>query len=292
MPRSPFPPMKLEVVHRTHYTSAEPVTESFNEVRLQPITADGQVCHSFILKVLPSSRLSHYLDFYFNCVHFFEIPEQHDMLSIESISSVTTSARLITDGMAGAPLTRLPECAQMEKCFDFLQPSQYVATTADVWRLALDAIEGEKEIWSAANAIMRFVHKNFTYTPQATNVKTHMLEVLNERRGVCQDFAHVMLGMCRAIQIPARYVSGYLYNGGGSIGAGQELLGAQGSHAWCEVFVPDIGWCSLDPTNNQQADERYVKVAVGKDYTDILPIRGHYRGTPAKKMTVGVSVTR
>jgi transglutaminase-like putative cysteine protease len=113
-----------------------------------------------------------------------------------------------------------------------------------------------------------------------------MLEVLEQKAGVCQDFAHVMLGMCRALKIPARYVSGYIYNGPSGT-----LAGAQASHAWCEVYLPDLGWRALDPTNNQQADERYVKVAAGRDYADVAPIKGQYRGTPQKTMNVTVQVT-
>jgi transglutaminase-like putative cysteine protease len=95
-----------------------------------------------------------------------------------------------------------------------------------------------------------------------------------------------MLGMCRSLKIPARYVSGYLYNG-----PLDQLEGAQASHAWCEVFIPDFGWRALDPTNDQQADERYIKVAVGRDYADIVPVQGTYRGAGTKKMTVEVNVT-
>lgn len=278
--------MKLQVVHRTHYSYAEPVTDSFNEARLQPTSADGQNCSSFILKVLPSTRLSHYLDFYLNYVQYFEVPEPHSTLTIESVSTVSTVAKPMSEEALGVEWKRMEQCVPMEKCYDFLQSSNYVALTPEVWRLALDAIGGETDAWKATLAVMRFIHRNFTYTPLVTNVNTHMLEVVQQRRGVCQDFAHVMLGMCRALKIPARYVSGYLYNGPAG-----HFIGSQASHAWCEVFLPEIGWRALDPTNNQQVDQHYVKVAVGKDYADIIPVKGHYKGTPNKKMTVDVKVT-
>src|SRR5207249_9494245 len=101
-----------------------------------------------------------------------------------------------------------------------------------------------------------------------------------------QDFAHVMLGMCRTLKIPARYVSGYLYNG-----PAEHFIGAEASHAWCEVFLPGFGWRGLDPTNNRQPDEHYVTIGVGRDYADIEPLKGHYRGTPERTMSVEVSVT-
>ena len=133
---------------------------------------------------------------------------------------------------------------------------------------------------------MDFIHREFAYVPTATNVHTHMREVLRLRRGVCQDFTHVMLGICRSLKIPARYVSGYLYNG-----PADQLRGAQASHAWVEVYLPDLGWRGLDPTNNGQPDDRYVKVAVGRDYSDVTPIKGTYRGTGERKMKVDVLVS-
>jgi transglutaminase-like putative cysteine protease len=112
-------------------------------------------------------------------------------------------------------------------------------------------------------------------------------EVLKTRAGVCQDFAHVMLGLCRALKIPTRYVSGYLYNG-----PADQLKGAQASHAWVEVYVLGHGWCGLDPTNNRLADGHYVKVATGRDFADVSPLKGTYRGTARRELSVDVLVTR
>ena len=278
--------MKLQVIHRTDYTYGAPVVESFNEVRLQPVSRDGQTCQSFILKIFPPSHLSHYYDFYNNYVHFFELTEPHSTLSIESNSKVITSPPLLTEDAVTVPMKRLAECTYLEKCYDFLQTSQFVPLEPDVWRLALDASGDIDDVWQAALAIMRFLYDNFDYVPNSTTVSTGVTEVLSLRRGVCQDFAHVMLGMCRSLKIPACYVSGYIYNGPDG-----HLLGSQASHAWCEVYVPGIGWRALDPTNNQLADERYVTVAVGRDYADIVPVKGSYKGTREKTMTVMVQVT-
>src|SRR3954469_2624872 len=277
--------MKLRVVHRTHYSYGAPVIQNYNELRLQPISSEGQACESFILKILPSTRLSHYLDFYLNYIHFFEIAEPHKALSIESVSQVRTGSNVLPDDSLSVSLARLPECLRVERLYDFLQPSTFVAATPEVWRLALDASEGQTDVWGAAQAINRFIHTNFTYTPKVTDVNTHMLAILELRRGVCQDFTHLMLGMCRALKIPCRYVSGYLFNGSGN------AVGSQASHAWCEVYIPDFGWRGLDPTNDQQADDHYIKVATGRDYADIVPIKGHYKGTAQRQMAVEVQVT-
>ena len=278
--------MKLQVVHRTTYEYAEAVTQNYNELRLQPVSQDGQNCDAFHLKISPDARLSRYLDFYLNFVQFFEVHDPHGSLVIQSTSEVTTSDARLPDDATTAKRERLPECLRLEKCYDFLQPSTFVATPPEVWRLALDAAHGQSDVWQAAVAIRRFIHANFSYTPSVTGVDTHMLEFMNLRRGVCQDFTHLMLGMCRALKIPARYVSGYLYNG-----PTETLRGCQASHAWCEVFVPDLGWFGLDPTNNNAPGHHYIKVAVGRDYADIVPVKGRYKGTPNRKMSVHVELS-
>lgn len=281
--------MKLHVIHRTRYDYSAPVTESFNEARLQPVSADGQVCRSFLLKVLPPTRLAHYLDAYGNCVHVFKIPEPHTSLLVESVSTVTTAVT------AGGPVSHPAESAGPEECAGFLQSSAYVDVTPEVRRLAAGAVENAVDlrdgaaVWDAALRLTHFIYHGWTYTRSATHVNTHMSEVIEQRRGVCQDYAHVMLGLCRALEIPARYVSGYLYSGapGSTLSGG----GTEASHAWCEVFIPGAGWRALDPTNNQPADERYVKVAIGRDYADIIPVQGTFRGPAATTMTVEVHVT-
>jgi len=278
--------MKLQILHRTVYVYAGPVCRSLNELRLKPVSADGQSCDFFTVKIEPDARLSHYLDFYFNYVQVFEISGTHRELSVESVARVTTSASLLPCGATIAPLSSLPECAQLDWCYDFLQPSALVSLAPEVWRLAVDACQGQSDVWQSALAIMHFIHANFRYAPLSTSVKTHMLEVIEKRHGVCQDFTHVMLGMCRALKIPARYISGYIYNGP----TGQ-LTGAQASHAWCEVYLPGLGWRGLDPTNKQLADDRYVKVAVGRDYADVAPIKGQYQGLPGNMMSVEVQVS-
>ncbi len=280
--------MKLHVLHRTRYTYGALVRESFNEARLKPTDEGGQTCHSFLLKVMPSTRLSHYLDFYLNVVHLFELPQQHKELLVESTATVTTpDFPALAVGAGSVPLADMGVCAQQERCYDFLQSSTYVSLSSELWKLALDATAGRTDAWQAAQGIMSHVNREFEYQPHATHSHTHVDEVLKLRAGVCQDFAHVMLGMCRALKIPARYVSGYLYNG-----PADQLKGAQASHAWVEVYLPGSGWRGLDPTNDRLADGHYVKVAVGRDYADVPPVKGTYRGTGKRKLDVEVLVTR
>jgi len=280
--------MNLQVFHRTRWVYATPVRDSFNEARLRPVTSGAQVCHQFLLKVLPASRLSHYLDFYGNCVHLFEIAEPHAALVAEATSTVTTAdGPGLAPDATPAPLAEIGQCARLDRCYDFLQSSTYVAVDAGLWRLALDITAGRTDAWQAVQAILGHLGREFSYRPASTHVHTHMRDVLAQRAGVCQDFAHVMVGLCRALRIPARYVSGYLYNG-----PTETLKGTQASHAWVEVYLPGRGWCGLDPTNARQVDGHYVKVAAGRDYADVAPLKGTYRGTERREMAVEVLVTR
>jgi len=272
--------MKWEILHRTQYTYASPVYESFNEVRLQPVSDEWQQVDDFLLKILPATRLRHHRDFYSNIVHHFDIPESHPVLVVESFLHVTTKQRpTLTATDTPFPLARIGEAARESRVFDFLQESRFVDMAPETWRFALDATAGLADTWQAALATMRFVHERTKYESNSTNVHTHMSDVLRERRGVCQDFAHVMIGLCRAVKIPALYVSGYLAT---------EIASA--THAWVEVLVPGIGWCGLDPTHNCQVNENYVKIAVGRDYADVPPVTGNYKGTTDRKMEVSIKI--
>jgi transglutaminase-like putative cysteine protease len=272
--------MKWKISHRTEFTYASPVSDSFNEVRLHPISDESQIVNDFLLKVLPATRLRHHRDFYSNIVHHFEIPELHTTLLVESLLHVTTHPRrLLAATETPFPLARIGEAARAPRVFDFLQESRFVDLSPDTWRLALDASHEAVDTWQAALAVMHFVHSHVKYESRSTHVHTHMSDVLRERRGVCQDFAHVMIGLCRALKIPALYVSGYL-----------ATETASATHAWMEVLIPGIGWCSLDPTHNRQIDDNYVKIAVGRDYADVPPVTGNYKGTTDRKMDVSVKI--
>jgi transglutaminase-like putative cysteine protease len=274
--------MKWEIFHRTRYVYVSPVRDSFNEVRLNPVNNREQSVESFLLKVLPATRLRHYLDFYSNIVHHFEVPEPHGELVIDAQAVVTVHSRLALDpALKPAPLADLAAAVRTERCFDYLQPSRYVDHDPETWRHALDATHGQTDAWQAAHAILRYVHGTLKYEPNSTLVHTHARQALLQRAGVCQDFAHVMIGMCRAIGLPALYVSGYL-----------ATETASATHAWVEVFIPGHGWIGLDPTHNCSVGETYVKIAVGRDYADAAPATGHYRGTLERKLTVEVRVTR
>ena len=272
--------MRWNIEHTTRYTYATTARDSFNEVRLQPFSNEHQTVEGFELHIAPQTRFRQYYDFYSNCVHHFEIPEPHSELVINSRLQVATHPPpgLALDARP-SPLTRLDEALKVERCYDFTQASRYVDIEPDTWRLAMDAVGSEPDVWQCALSLMRFVHGHLTYESQSTQVHTHMSEALAQRRGVCQDFAHVLLGLCRTLRIPALYVSGYL-----------ATEKASATHAWTEVFVPGLGWQALDPTHNRLADETYVKIGVGRDYADVAPVKGNYKGTTQRTMNVEVKI--
>jgi transglutaminase-like putative cysteine protease len=274
--------MKFEIIHRTIYLYASPVRDSFNEARLQPFSNDVQNVDYFLMKILPAARLRHHHDFYSNTVHHFEIVEPHSTLLIESHLRVTTKfPKWPSPAESVWPLARIGEAMEEPRVFDFMQDSHYVEMSPEVWRLAIDATAGITDTWQAALALMRFIHQNFKYESKSTAAHTHMVDVLRERRGVCQDFAHVMIGLCRSLKIPALYVSGYLAT---------EVASA--THAWVEVLLPGAGWVGLDPTHNRPTNDTYVKIAVGRDYNDVPPVAGNYKGTTERKLDVRVDIKR
>lgn len=272
--------MKYDILHRTRFTYASPVRDSFNDVRLQPMPIPEQTVENFLLRVLPAARLTHFKDFYSNWVNHFEIPEPHGFLLIEAQSRVETKPSAPLPAAALCPFAKMKEAPNIERCFDYLQTSRFVELSPEAWKLALDATDGMNDAWLAVLALMKFIHSHFKYESKSTHVHTHMSEVLRDRRGVCQDFAHIFIGLCRSLNIPARYVSGYLAT---------EIASA--THAWTEVFIPGHGWRGLDPTHNCQIGETYIKIGNGRDYADVSPVSGNYRGTLERKMEVEVKIT-
>ncbi len=279
--------MKLSVSHRTTFHYASPVTQSINTLHLEPRTFPYQKTLSALIRVIPATRVKRFTDLFQNITHHFELPSPHSKLEIESRIKVHNLPLDISQVSREATLAGLEDPSIREQTWQYLQESRWVSRHPEVWRQAVDVTAGINSIHDQAFALMSWVYREFRYEPGATSVNTHLEDAFALRCGVCQDFTHVMLGLCRAVGIPARYASGYLYNG-----PKDSLVGAQASHAWSEVYLPAAGWIGFDPTNNTLADERYVKIAVGRDYEDVAPVRGNYRGTGHCRMEVHVEVSK
>ena len=280
-------PLTLRVRHLTRYEYHGQVWDSFNEARLQPVTDHAQFCSRFILRIDPNAEVREYPDFYANCVHYFDVKAPHERLEVEAESVIQTFADERGPVPAVNSRSSLKDTSIIENYFDFLHDSDYVSLEQEVWRESVDALpHGVSDLWEDTLAIGGHIFRTFTYTPKFTTVNTKPTEVVRSRQGVCQDFAHVMLGICRIHGIPARYVSGYFYN---PYRAPDEV---EASHAWIEVYLPGYGWKGFDPTHNRVPDTRYIKVASGRDYGDIRPVSGTFRGVGTRELLVDVRITR
>jgi len=278
--------MLLRLLHRTTFVYAGQARDSFNEVRLRPRSDETQSCRGFALRITPESPVREYDDFYGNTVHYFDIADGHDRLVIEAESEINTMPNAERAEIPAVPFSALVGSAEHELLAEFFSNSRYVPLTPELGEEARVALAGPRgDVWSDVCRLGRHVYLAMAYRPKATEVTTLATDALKLRAGVCQDFAHVMLGLCRCAEIPARYVSGYFYNPKRRPGE------VEASHAWVEAFLPGYGWAAYDPTHDRPTDERYVKVGVGRDYADISPASGTYRGAPTHSLEVEVTVS-
>lgn len=279
-----------QVRHHTRYRYATPVGESVMELRMQPRLDPRQECFSFSVKVTPQASVLSYTDYRGNHIHFFDIPRRHGQLVVRAESHV---------GVAPAP--ELPEWMDIDLWYavdelahavdfwDDLAPSHFVQFTPLLIALANEMrIDRSRDPLSILHRVNTGIYYTFRYMPDSTAVDSPIDVALDKRRGVCQDYAHIMIALLRHLGIPARYVSGYLFHHRED----QDQSAEDASHAWVEAFVPTLGWIGFDPTNNLTAGERHIAVAIGRDYADVPPTRGLFRGGADSKMEVGVQVTR
>lgn len=280
--------MKLRVQHRTEYLYTTVVRSNSNEIRLQPPQTPWQARGFFMLKVLPSTRLKHYQDFHRNGVHHFEIEEPHQKLVIESQSTITTLPRgHDLAELSPVSFLTLAGFREREEIALYTGHSRYVRFSPVLWKTALDLRNDSDDLLRTAEAISNYVYDTCRYLAGVTTVDTTSEDFFESRSGVCQDFAHLALALCRSLGIPARYVSGYLFDEKRSA-----LRGAHESHAWVEVYIPGIGWTGFDPTNRQAVNECYITLAAGRDYEDAAPVKGSYVGAGTRIMKVAVSVEK
>jgi transglutaminase-like putative cysteine protease len=264
--------MLLRVRHETVFDYSDEVSSSVMEVRLGPANHERQVLHSSSVEVTPRSRMFQYADYFGNTVHFFSVPIRHRRLAVVSHSVVQT-----------LPLRPLSAPAIASSAlWEYLQFGGPVARHHELASIA-DLFSGEPDLLKRLSALNHYLHERFSYSPQSTSVESTLADMLEGGSGVCQDFAHLMIGVCREMGVPARYVSGYIFTN-----RAPSVRGQDASHAWCECFILGAGWRGFDPTNDLLVDERYVEVARGRDYSDVPPTKGVYRGSATETMTVAV----
>jgi transglutaminase-like putative cysteine protease len=285
---------RYRLYHITEFNYDGPVSESYNEVRLRPMQDEMQSCLSFRLTTYPNSSPSSYLDFFGNWVHQFNILRDHRSLKVEAecVVLVHEPKSPATDGLL---LTQLAEMQDQltDEFYDLLAPSVYIPHTRELSALAeLAEREGDGTASGFVEAAVKLIHSRFKYEKGATHVNSSIQDSLESRSGVCQDFSHILIGMARVRGLPARYVSGYLVPrktaaAGASV---EDVIGGQASHAWAEIYVPAVGWVGQDPTLGQPTGLRHIRVAYGRDYGDVPPVRGVYKGHAGQRLSVDVRV--
>lgn len=282
--------MRYRIRHRTSYAYPSNVFESFNQVRLQPMACASQTLLDFDLLIEPPATVISYRDYYGNGVHDFGVAYVHKSLVIETTSDVVTHAGADEalagprDGAAdGSPALRAlaADEALADRLAEFLGPSFYIPLGDETAGLAA-ALRDEDPEGSAFAFFVRAaasVSDRLEYRVGTTNVHSSVAEVLAGGSGVCQDFAHVLISLCRHAGLPARYVSGYLGN----------VSQATASHAWVEAHIPPYGWVGIDATLGTLCTGQHVKVSVGRDYADVTVLRGTYQGGGQAELDVEVT---
>jgi transglutaminase-like putative cysteine protease len=281
----------LEIRYVSDFRYPGRVRESHNILRARPATDDYQRLISYRATVQPPARVHSYLDYWGTWVDAFGVRRPHDRLVIVADSVVEVAER-------PAPRTGYPLAVYRDEDlrgahWAYLQPSPHAGWSPEVDELARQAVAGVDDGLDALVAIHDAVEGALEYTRGATYVGMDLSEVVAAGKGVCQDYAHLALAMYRVAGIPARYVSGYFYAEDQSVGVAPETaeIGVQ-THAWVEVLVPGWGWWGIDPTNSTAVSSRHAKIGHGRDYDDVMPLRGTYHGDPEHSLDVAVRISR
>ncbi len=285
--------MFYSIRHITKFRYSAPVRESIMEVRMQPRTEGTQRCLTFQLSVLPRARIALYRDYMGNGVHHFDVPGLHRQMVIvaEALVEVRPPATL-PDSLGPTAWAELDSMIADGDYWEMLMPSHFARSGVEVRSLAAEFGAGSKDQARRRDPvellldINKLLFSSIAYVQKSTSVDSPIEHALRTRKGVCQDYAHIMITMLRHIGIPARYVSGYLFHR-----SGDETRSAEGAtHAWVEALLPEYGWVGFDPTNNVVASDRHVRTAVGRDYADVPPSKGVYKGSVDSELTVIVRV--
>lgn len=280
--------MIFRVRHTTRFVYEKPAYESHNEVRMTPRASAGQRILSSTVEVKPQAAVLPFRDAFGNQVHAISVHPPHDELEISAIAEVerieprpVRAARVPFAEFLGE------DDARSRDQFEFLNPSRYVPFSERLRKFFWATRPAPTERVDDYTArLMRFIRDQFEYEPGATHVHSSVDDILQTGGGVCQDFAHLTIGLLRLSGLPARYVSGYLARA-------DDDPGEQASHAWVEVLLPGAGWTGFDPTHRGRTTARHIRVAVGRDYADATPLRGVYRGAGGVgEMAVSLEVSK
>jgi transglutaminase-like putative cysteine protease len=288
--------MLFRVTHTTDYRYGEPVAEAYLELRLTPLSREGQTVQDHRLTIEPASRTSGYRDYFGNEVAFLSLPYRHSRLTIRSEALVKTASEALPEESLELTIQEARQIlnSALPFVFDYLQPTDMVKIGRESVQWAKRYLSGQFTLRKGLESLNKAIHEHFQYRRGATNFSTDVSSIWRDRIGVCQDFAHIMLSVLRTGGLPARYVCGYIETSAprGDNGEKKRLIGSVATHAWVEVLLPGRHWIALDPTNNRWCGEQHIAVSFGRDASEAAPIRGTFKGSGDQVMKVHVKVVR
>jgi transglutaminase-like putative cysteine protease len=284
--------MRFDIRYRTTFTYEGLVRESQNEVRACPASDDRQQLIGYRMSTLPGSRVASSVDYWGTRVDAFGVRGPH--LALEVIAEAAVETRQAPLVATAPRIDALFDPAFVDQHWEYLQPSAHCHWGDGVTAAAIrqrDYVGAD--VVSLVLAMHRLAGSSLTYTPGSTYIGIDVEDVLSSGQGVCQDFAHLAVGMCRAVGIPARYVSGYIFTTDDATGADTDLNVVEvQTHAWFEAAIPGFGWLALDPTNQREVGLRHIKIGHGRDYDDVPPFRGSIAGPAQHDVDASVEIRR
>lgn len=291
--------MRYQVTHTTSYHYNAEVGRCYNMAHMLPRDTERQSCLRSSVQITPlPAQTDKHEDYFGNLSYYFSIQTSHTQLSITALSEVVMQPLSFSESFAfglsceeALQALRNSKEPQVLLAREFLLDSPMIKAHAALREYAAPSFVPGRPLLDAVRELTERIYREFAYVPGSTSVATPLLDVLKNRRGVCQDFAHLAIGCLRSLGFPARYISGYLET---LPAPGQpKLIGADATHAWLAVFCPQDGWCEFDPTNNKMASQQHIVTAWGRDYSDVTPLRGViFGGGKKNRLTVAVTVTR
>ena len=283
--------MIYSVQHTTTFRYEPAVRESVMEIRMQPRSEGNQRCLNFRLDVTPAASIMQYRDFSGNTVHHFDIAGAHSQVKVTAESSVEVQQAEEPRASVAGDWSDLDALISAGDYWEMLLPSQFAQNSVRLGEFSKEVrCQRRAAPFQLLSELNEAIYKLFAYVPNSTKVDSPIEDALETRQGVCQDFSHIMIALVRPLRVPCRYVSGYMFHRDAPTEKqDRSLEGA--SHAWVEALIPGLGWTAFDPTNNLVGGDRHIRVAIGRDYADVPPTRGVYKGEAESELSVAVTVS-